>query len=308
MAKFSIEDKTLTNIADKLRSRADTSYKITPEGMPAEIDYVCDREYSIGYSDGYPKGYDAGEEDGYTDGHHDGYNLGYAEGIIRGNQDGKKAQYDAYWDIKQNYGNRKDWRYAFLSSEGCETDETLRPKYDIECEQGESMFYGLSRITKLKKGFDGEEDLQIHTSKMTVANWMFFNMKMLLELPVLDFSRVVKSAGAFYGCNSLRKLHLIVSENTVFDDVRVGAPSTFCGCSSLTDLTIEGIIGNDVNFSDCTELSGETVYKQIVTNLKDYSGTGITHTLILGSTLIAKVTDYRNDAIQEAVRKGWVVV
>ena len=220
---------------------------------------------------------------------------------------GRRLQYDTYWDIKQNYGNRKDWRYAFLSAEGCETDETLRPKYDIECTYAESMFYGLSQVTKLKKGFDGEEDLQIHTSKMTVASWMFFNMKMLLELPVLDFRRVVKSTGAFHSCNSLRKLHLIVSENTVFDDVRVGAPSTFCGCSSLTDLTIEGTIGSDVNFSDCTALSGEVVYKQIIQNLKDYSGTDITHTLILGP-LITKVMDYYYDGILEAVRKGWVVV
>lgn len=232
----------------------------------------------------------------------------YGEGYSDGYEAGKIEQYNTHWDTTQDYGNRKDWRYAFLSSEGFETDETLRPKYDIECEQGESMFYGLSKITKLKKGFYGEEDLQINTSKMTVANWMFFNMKNLLESPILDFSRVVKSAGAFYGCNSLRKLHLIVSENTVFDDVRVGTPSTFCGCSSLTDLTIDGIIGNDVNFSDCISLSGETVYWQIITKLKDYKDTGITHTLILGKPLISKVIDYYYAGILEAVEKGWIVV
>ena len=290
-------------IADKIRIYTGETGTILPNEFDDKIGDVYNESYNIGFGSGYG----VGEEDGYTDGYHDGYNLGWSEGISMGNQYGRKAQYDAYWDIKQNYGNRKDWRYAFLSSEGCETDETLRPKYDIECEQGESMFYGLSRITKLKKGFEGEEDLQIHTSKMTVANWMFFNMKMLLELPVLDFRRVVKSAGAFHGCNSLRKLHLIVSENTVFDDVRVGTPSTFCGCSSLTDLTIDGIIGNDVNFSDCISLSGETVYWQIITKLKDYKDTGITHTLILGP-LITKVMDYYYDGILEAVRKGWVVV
>lgn len=287
-------------IADKIRSYTNDSNIIIPNQFDEKIDEV--------YGVGFGSGYEAGEEDGYTYGYHDGYNLGYGEGFVGGNQSGMRAQYNAHWDTFQNNGNRKDWRYAFLSSEGVWTDETLRPKHDIECEQGESMFYGLSRITKLKKGFDGEEYLQINTSRMTVANWMFFNMKMLLELPVLDFSRVVKSAGAFHSCNSLRKLHLIVSENTVFDDVRVGAPSTFCGCSSLTDLTIEGTIGNDVNFIDCTELSGEVVYKQIIKNLKDFSNTDITHTLIIGPTLIAKVNNYYADGIAEAVRKGWVVI
>ena len=215
---------------------------------------------------------------------------------------GRRLQYDTYWDIKQNYGNRKDWRYAFLSAEGCETDETLRPKYDIECTYAESMFYGLSQVTKLKKGFDGEEDLQIDTSKVVIASWMFFNMKKLIELPPLDFSSVTYSQGAFYNCNSLTKLHLTVSENTVFND------ATFYGCSALDDLKINGVIGKDADFSHCVSLSGSTILMEIMANLKDYRGTGTTHTLVLGEKLIERLLSHYHLAIFEAIEKGWEVV
>ena len=100
----------------------------------------------------------------------------------------------------------------------------------------------------------------------------------------------------------MKKLHLTVSENTVFND------ATFYGCSSLEDLKINGVIGQDADFSHCTSLSGSTILMQIMANLKDYRGTGITHTLVLGEKLIERLLSHYHLAIIEAIEKGWEVV
>lgn len=218
---------------------------------------------------------------------------------------GKKAAYDAFWDMFQNKGNRRKYNFAFFSAEGLWTDESFKPKYDIVMQGGsDDAFYGLSKITKFKKGFYGEEDLQIDTSEMTSANWLCFNMSSLIELPLLDFSKVIASVGAFSGCSSLTKLHLTVSENTVFAAMSSG---TFAGCKSLTDLKITGTIGKDIGIPGCTALSADTIYTQIILNLKDYSAdtSGTTHTLNLGATNLAKLTEAQ---ISAATEKGWVVV
>lgn len=218
---------------------------------------------------------------------------------------GKKAQYDAFWDALQNYGNRRSYNFAFFSAEGLWSDENFRPKYDLVIKGGsDDTFYGLSNITKFKKGYYGEEDLQIDTSEMTSANWFFFNMTNLVELPTLDFTNVTASAGAFSGCTNLAKLHLIVSEKTVFS---AKSSTTFNNCKSLIDLKITGIIASDLTLTACTKLSADTIYNQVIKNLKDFreDTSGTTHTLTLGATNLAKLTEAQ---ISAATEKGWVVI
>ena len=65
---------------------------------------------------------------------------------------GKKAEYDRFWDLYQEDGNRKNYRYAFAG--GGWTDETFKPKYPI-AEVTDAMYlFSNSKITKIDCALD----------------------------------------------------------------------------------------------------------------------------------------------------------
>lgn len=174
-----------------------------------------------------------------------------------GYEEGMKAQYDAYWDMLQDNGKRTDYRYAFYGAYAANRywgDEWLRPKYDIVCGSNASWMFGFASMTKLKKGYKGEEDLGLDTSAVTFAAYMFYNANNLKLLSLIDLSKVTKVAdiyGTFSTCTSLESLQLRVSENTIYNGVNT-ATGTFYKCTALTDLRVTGTIGqNGFNVQDC---------------------------------------------------------
>ena len=86
-----------------------------------------------------------------------------------------------------------------------------------------------------------------------------------------------------------------VNENTVFTN-------TFYSTPKLANITFEGTIGQNISFSGCDALTHDTLV-HIIEHLKDYGETE-THTLTIGSTNLAKLTDTEK-AI--ATQKGWTL-
>lgn len=64
-------------------------------------------------------------------------------------ESGKQAQYDAFWDKFQNYGNRTKYPYAFYG-DGWTTD-ILKPKYSIELTAGANCAYMFSMLNYNKE-------------------------------------------------------------------------------------------------------------------------------------------------------------
>lgn len=157
---------------------------------------------------------------------------------------GMFSQYNAIWDSIQNYGNRKQYNFCFFSPGGYWNDDTLRPKYDIIATAADDMFYSVTNLIDLKKGYFGEEELILDTSQLKTANWMFYAMNQLRELPPLDFSKITSSTGTFSNCTKLNNLRLTVSENTIFSAT---SSFTFDKCLALSDLTIIGTIGKSIH-------------------------------------------------------------
>ena len=77
----------------------------------------------------------------------------------------------------------------------------------------------------------------------------------------------------------------------------------FKDAKKLENITFEGVIGNDIDFSSCTLLTIESILS-VISCLKDLTATGETKTLTLGSTNLAKLTDAQK-AI--ATEKGWTL-
>jgi hypothetical protein len=190
---------------------------------------------------------------------------------------GKQAAYDAFWDLYQLSGNRYMWACAFSGS-GWNKD-TFYPKYNIVA-QPYSLnmmfaFFGYPNGYAPLEPFDLEARLEecgviMDLSKGTSTTHMFQEANISV-VPELDFSNFGTLG---YLCNNskiqtFRKIK--VSEKTKFT-------SNFNGCAALTNITFEGVIGqNGLDLQWSTKLSADSITSII--NCLSTTTTGLTVTL-----------------------------
>jgi hypothetical protein len=177
-------------------------------------------------------------------------------------ESGKQAEYDRFWDAYQQKGKRTNYAYAFAGQ--CWTPDTLKPKYPIAPKWGGAgmMFYNSAYEGSLK-------DLPLDFSQLSGMNYTFYNAAGITEIPLIDASNCSQMMCDFQNCTALHTLSLRVSEKiTTYADA-------FSGCSSLKNLTIEGVIGSSINFR-WSPLSKESITSVI--NALSSSVTGQTAT------------------------------
>ena len=154
------------------------------------------------------------------------------------------------------------------------------------------MFYNCNNLTSL--------DLSNwNTSNVTNMSYMFYNCNNLtsLDLSNFDTSKVTNMSYMFYNCNNLTSLDMSncdVSKVTTLGDYM------FDNCTALTDFKAPQNISVAVKFSECTNLTHDSLMS-IINNLATVSSK---KTLTLGSTNKAKLTD---DEIAIATAKNWTV-
>jgi hypothetical protein len=229
MAKKVYEEENIRAIAEKIREKTGTTKTYTTEEMPQGIEEV----YSAGSSGG-----------------------GYEEGF----EDGKKSEYDAFWDSHQQNGERFDYRFAFANGW---RDTIYKPKYPIKPTGSIEGMYQLSLMSKVE-GID--------TSAVTNFRTMFYYSK-AREIGEIDVTKGTNLQYAFSNMSNLEKItKLIVSENTVFNT------NTFTSDTNLTEITFEGVLaqgGLDLHWS--TKLSKASI--EGVIGCLSTSTSGLTVTL-----------------------------
>ena len=172
------------------------------------------------------------------------YTTGKNEGLASGGQ----VEYDRFWDIYQENGNRVDYSYGFTGRGW--NDNTFKPKYDIIVSNATqaSMFCN-SRITSLKKALSDAGKI-LDVSKATNLQLMFSSNTSLTEVPKLDCKNSTNLSSMFSWC---QKLHTV-------DELVVGAPNTtfttcFNRCDALQNIIISGEINNNISFEHSTKLT-----------------------------------------------------
>ena len=160
-------------------------------------------------------GYDNGHYDGFFEGEQHFYETGYAEGEVVGREQGKQEEYDRFWDKFQANGRTASYIYAFAGVRW--DDQTYNPKYPIVANAAGGMFY-YSEITDTKVNID----ITLAGGSSTSA--LFQNAKKLKTIRLLK-----------------------VVPETSFS-------SGFTNCNSLEHITIEGVIGSnlDIHWSPLT--------------------------------------------------------
>lgn len=208
---------------------------------------------------------------------------------------GKQESKEAFWRGFTQNGARKTYDYVFFSADfsGETIPEGLcKPvNYDTVNRAVHKMFCRYMG-TSLPKGIDCSlmpEDVDCGTQMFNAARYV-------TEIYDMGMSARPAMTNWYYYCYALKKIEKIrVNENTSYRD-------TFTQCSSLEDVTFEGVIGQNISFAQ-SPLTRESALS-VINHLKDISGTGTTLTVTFSSTTKALLTD-EDKAI--ATQKGWTI-
>lgn len=274
MAKYVVEDTKLTAVADAIREKTGKADTMEVDEMPLEIRSITtvslqeNKEFIPTSNDVY----EILPDDGY-----DGIkkvtvitNPLYDDAYNGGYADGKQAEYDAFWDMYQNNGTRTDYNYAFCGGGYRDrtagwNDDLFNPKYPfMNLVRASYMFIN----TQIEK-----KSISLHLSELTTDLYQ-----------------------TFYGANLIQNIELWVHENLTYT-------STFAACYNLENLTIQGVIGQNISFENSNRLSHDSLMS-IINALKDITGDGVTRTCTLGAGNLAKLTDEEKAV---ATEKGWTL-
>lgn len=189
-----------------------------------------------------------------------GYNKGLNDAPPSGNyQDGfdagKQAEYDRFWDMYQDGGNRTDYQMAF-AGKGWNAS-TIKPRYDIRPTACFEMFRGCGEFDATEIG------VSIDFSQSTTFT-NFAHSSGITHIGVFNASNASGFSYSFYNCEKLQTIDKLVLKT----DGTQTFTNAFDRCTALANITIEGTIGKSISFVDCP-LSYESM-KNIIEHLKDY--------------------------------------
>lgn len=209
---------------------------------------------------------------------------------------GKEAQEQAFWDAYQNKGKRTDYQNAFAGNGW--TNETFKPRYNIAPRYLYCTFRGTGLSGDLVTLLQGL-GVTLDSSNATDLGFMFTYAAKITRVGAIN---TTSSGGLTYLFNGMTllvtidKLILRPAGDQTFN-------STFGSCNALQDITIEGVIGNDISFGNSPLLTHDSLIN-IISCLQDITGTANTRTLTLGATNLAKLTDAEKAV---ATGKGWTL-
>jgi hypothetical protein len=151
--------------------------------------------------------------------------------------------------------------------------EYIRPKYKVVPTSGSvgSLFNNNKKLLVVEKNY-------FDFSQITALNADYIcnacNKLLVFEdcgLPALD-----KYNHCWRFCHALHTIEVLrCKESTTFN-------TPFANCTSLENITFEGVIGQDIDFTPCTKLR-ETSIRSIITHLSD---TASGKTLTLSKTAV----------------------
>lgn len=166
---------------------------------------------------------------------------------------GKQAEYDAFWNAYQQNGNRTDYTYSFAGVAW--NKDTFYPKHNLTMRNCHSAFNYCKFSGSLKERLEQLGITMTFPNAQPITS-LFNNAAGITELGVIDFSTVqhTNPTGVFQYMKALHTIEKLILPPTIayYD-------SWFRGDTALENLTIEGVITNNISFSDCTKLTRESL-------------------------------------------------
>ena len=187
-------------------------------------------------------------------------------------EEGRKAEYDAFWDSFQQNGNRQSYNLAFGGYWG---RQTFKPKYDIVPTTLNSAFHSLCQNDTEWYAFDMVEHLQelgvvldtsICTNFTSAFMWAHIG-----RIGVIDCRAAKSGLTGTFAYGKIKTIDkVIVNDGNTY-------PNTFASQGQLENITFEGVIGAEISFKDCTKLSKASI--ESVVGALSSTTSGLTLTL-----------------------------
>lgn len=224
----------------------------------------------------------------------------YDEGKADGITEGKQAEYDAFWDGFQNYGNRTIYYSAFGY---VDLEKFFFPKYDIKPSGGSSadMFRGsVGNPIDLTQRLS-DCGVVLDTSKNT-SNVFLFAFASVVRVPTISFEGITSVSGwnaPFRACYSLHTIDGIVPSPTYAIQT-----TAFDSCTALKNITFKGTIwssGLDLHWS--TKLSRDSITNIVGQLSTTASGKSIT----LSKTAVNNAFTDAEWATLANTRSNWTI-
>ena len=207
---------------------------------------------------------------------------------------GQKAEYDKFWDIFQENGNKTHYSFAFAGYGW--TSDVFYPKYNMKPQYTSSMFQQSGMEIDLVQRFE-ECGVTLDTSKSLQVGSMFYNTR-FTRVGVIDCRGTTASISGL--CSYSRYLHTI-------DKIIVSAShtwgSSFVNCVALENVDFEGVIGAAIDFKDCVKLSKASITSII--NALSATTSGLTVTLSKAAKEATFTTDEWSALI--ATKPNWTI-
>ena len=204
-------------------------------------------------------------------------------------ESGKQAEYNAFWDVYQDYGNRTD--YSMLFAGAGWTTETFKPKYLIKPGSTGNHYMMFART-----GVEVLDERVLDTSQVTAFSMSFYNSSKLRSITI-DLSSLTALADTF---NYDGNLETVVLKNVPETCNFTGG---FSGCSKLANFTVTGVIGGTALNLSWSSLLTDASVQNIIDHLKDRTGT-TSATLTFHKTVGGNMTQAQKDAISA---KNWTL-
>ncbi len=229
-----------------------------------EIQEVTDGGFDKGYSDGYDKG------------NQDGYGIGFNSGI----NEGKKLENEKFWqDFTTQLNTRGEkverntysYAFAYWLPDAFTLSKTIKPQNAARMfmsfnEYGEP-FDLASRLKEL--------GIELDFSTCTDIQYAFANAR-ISNVPLLNLTATgLKAITALLNNSVVETVEKIILKN---DGSQTFATNTF-NTSTLKNIKFGGVIGTDIWFTWCYELSKESIANIIETLSTTASGKNITFSL-----------------------------
>lgn len=184
-----------------------------------------------------------------------------------------------FWDVFQENGNRTNYLQCFNGQWW--TDETFNPKYPITPDKCTYMFQAssITDVSKFTIDFSGKTN--------TTDTTRPFDESAIVTIGTIDLSNISGALNTFFAYGNASNSKLETIQKLILSETNTFGTNFFQNCVKLKNITIEGVIGNDLNMSACP-LTTESV-QSVIEHLKDLTGQ-TAKTLTLSSTVSANLT------------------
>jgi hypothetical protein len=219
-------------------------------------------------------------------------------------EQGKQAEYDRFWDIVQDYGNRTQYSFAF--SGDMWVQENFKPKYPIRMVGNQTnvfCYWGQAGSPMRDKKVDFRNVVILDLTECTGCSNLFYMNTVISAFGTLDTSnsKISELRNTFSSDTNIKIIEKIILK----DDGSQVFVAVFNYCGELVDIAFEGVMGqNGLNLQWSTKLSHDSIVSTINCLSTTTSGLSVT----LSKTAVENAFTDEEWTELEQTRPNWTIV